>query len=172
LTALTSSFEKLVVTAERAFTPENIERFTDAVIDITEALGKIPLAISAIADQFDKVKEVFELAKSFKTAITGPDVKPGHMKDYFGNEVRVAAEETELDRTRKNAPVTYVEPTPYKVAPAGNASGVPTIGNQKIEVTVHPAKDDTNHTGQKVAESIQKHTVNAFERSAQEGGGG
>lgn len=168
--ALTSGFEKLVATAERAFTPENIDRFTDAVVEITEALGKIPLAIAAVAEQFDKVREVFELAKSFKTFVAGGESRPGMMKDFFGNEVRVAADETELDRTRRNAPVTYVEPTPFRVAPADGGRVNVNIG--KVENHITPPKDDTNHTGQKVAESIGKHVTNEFERSAQEGGGG
>lgn len=190
--ALTSGFEKLVSLAERAFTPENIEKFTKGVIDVATVLGEIPVIIGDITTAASKMIEKLTPALDLLGIATSSRTVQGEESDEarYKGAIYIARQE---DDKRRKAAIAAIEtqagpgaaasspfidsgdavrqPTPYKVAPQeSNKTTHVTIG--KVENHITPPKDDTNHTGQKVAESIQKHTVNAFERSAQEGGGG
>lgn len=171
--ALGVAFTKITDLVDKALTPENISAFVDDTILVVETLAKIPGIFAAVIDKVEAVTNaVGPLVNTIGKALGAN----GELTDFTGNKVTFRdAEKTNYDSSPFGLLAQFQDmasqPTPYKPTPA-NDNKRPVIVNNKTDVTVHPAKDDVEHTGHKVAQVVSRSTARVLERGAQEGGGG
>lgn len=179
--ALTDAFTKLTDLADRALTPENIQGFVDTVVTVVETLGKIPQIFTAIADKVDKVTNaVSPLVDKIGTALGVS--RNGDYTDFFGNKVSFKDVAETVEQPLPRVPMEGEGQGPgvgygsvladMREPKRGRRGGAPIVVNNTNHVTVHPAKDDVEHTGHKVAQVVSRSTSRGLERGAQEGGGG
>ena len=177
---LTDGFGRLLNLAQLAFTPENIVKFTDAVVSAIDVIGKIPDLIGAVSDAAGQVKDV--LAKlgidlSISKAVEGPDSWAGQQ----AVKIRDAGlSKQELNADAGVSPLSDIDeararladqPSPFRAARAGSGSGV-TMTGVTTNVNIFPAKDDVAHSTKEAGKAVADNTVKSAEKAAHEGGGG
>lgn len=193
--SLEKMFTRLGTFIEETITPENIDKFLNALakipdylntaLKIGEALvvifvgGKLVNAITAAVTGIATVSAPMLAISATVAAVAIAFERISKAVDSLGGLAAVKRDFVDFvssggmmlpAESKGNAGYAeYEEERKRNLerAKARQRSGV-VVGD--VNVTVHPAKDDTNHTGQAVADSVHKHMSNAMERAALEGG--
>lgn len=171
--SLTAAFESVVGLAERALTPENIEKFASTLTWAVETLGKVPEIFGAIYDKVMQLKPILaELGVDLdKTYVTNTVESADARRKADEYEARVSAGRSGAGAGYGYGSVLADTPSPQRPASAGGKG--PQIFNvPRVEVNVHPAKDDVAHTTTQVGRAVGSTVAKATARAAQEGGGG
>ncbi len=194
ISGLERVFDKLASFIEDTITPENIDKAVAAFEQLPGILAKVWEWSKLIAEIFVGAKiagvisSIASAASGLSTAVGGFSAAmalPAAALLLKGDDHSMSAPTTTREKEQHKGQhlVDYGdnfsvwednEPSEFNSmrgkGPMANKAVSVSVGG--VSISVHPAKDDVNHTGQKAAQTIVDAVSDALERGYQEGGGG
>lgn len=203
IAALFDLFNRIADFAGRALTPENVDRFTNAVAGLVGWIAKIPEYLNTAVTVAEVLAAIFvgkKIVDAISAAVAGVATVSAPMiavaaalgaaalaferisktVDQLGGIAAVKRDLGEFFSTggmmaapsvsKGNAGYAAYEEERKRNVARAKSGGANVSVNGGVNVSVYPAKNDTNHTGQKVAEATMSYVSDGLERAAMEGG--
>lgn len=139
---------------------------------VTLAVGGIAAPLLAAAAAAGALATAFVTIQNAAKDLGGWDRVAKDFKSWIGGETPASANDdinSNSPQWKKDRAAGVSAATPFHVAKGGNRAT--NINVPQINVEIHPAKDDTNHTKQTITQEIFKASVTGFELASMQGGG-
>jgi hypothetical protein len=180
IAALDRVFTKIVGWFDELATEEGIDSLVNGFESVITVVSAVLSFVKDTVAEINKLIDGVKVLADISVAVTGSSAAVNAIRKANEDlarekENRAASKRGNEQLERANSPFADAESSagPWADnAPLKKAKGGKVIQlNAPISISVHPAKDDVAHTGQKAGQEIHRHVSNALERAVNEGGG-